>query len=375
MSSKYSGKRAGNYKNNKTFHPTGKKTGERTGERTVNSCLNKQTISQISTTIPPRELWVNTLPVSDSQTTDKIYAAIPAGIKVNVLFTPDNVILTTKEQGVFAGISTPATSVIDNIITSHPFPIKNALCSGVIFHSTIHGHKQPQTNNPKNKPKVNHQFICLFDILQMDICTATAAATKITPVHTNTYTWAQKFALLRDICLSVPIRTNDSAAFHFGLPFMSHNSAEFSVKALALTTYNLYAVHIYSANTTGQYSKLAFKNFKSAPVIARVWADNSKPDTYIAEGVLLSIPDYYTSVWMNKLFRGKMPEYEHVDNIEMSDDETDDAPATEPAEAKFGFKILCEYHPLHKKLYPVRLMEPEGCTPATTTERMCQKVE
>ncbi len=346
MSSNYSGKRAGNYRNNnrnnnKTFHPTGKKTGE----RPVNS----------STTIPPRELWVNTLPVSNSQTSDTIYTAIPAGVRVNVLFTPDNVTLTNKEQGIHTRIPTPAAAVTNNVITSQPFPIKNALCAGVIFHSTIHGHghKQNKTNNR------NHQFICLFDILQMDVCGA--AVTTAATVHTNTYTWAQKFALLRDICLSVPIRTNDSAAFHFGLPFMSHNSAEFSVKALALTTYNLYAVHIYSANTSGQYSKLAIKNFRDAPVIACVWADNSKPDTYIAEGVLLSIPDYYTSVWMNKLFRGKMPEYEHIDNIEMSDDEADDVPATETAEAKFGFKILCEYHPLHKKLYPVRLMVPEGC--------------
>jgi hypothetical protein len=85
--------------------------------------------------------------------------------------------------------------------------------------------------------------------------------------------------------------------------------------------------------------------------------DSKKCDYYVETAC---IPDYKTSVMMNKLFR-KIKENENLDALEESDDEEEfeNQDIDKYVHLDKEYNMICEYNYKHKKWTPLRLA-PRG---------------
>ena len=284
-----------------------------------------------------------------------IILAIPCGIKCFAWFT----IFNNKYTCIVLELENNKKKEIKNIkIINTSF--SKSLCYGTIIYGTLFNYK-------------NNNFFSIEDIFlykNRDL---------------SGENWINKFNKIIDI-LKDDIKqisyNNDFTIF--GLPIISHSNENLVNIVDSDINYKIHCVQYYNSNKTNSYTVLRFdsfiktetkeikeiKEFKQIEVIPKYIVLEVKPDIqndiynlYCYNNIfcgIACIPDYKTSIMMNKLFRN-IKENEDLDKLEESDDEEE---FENPNIDKFvhlekSFKMKCHYNKRFKKWVPLEVMDIE----------------
>jgi hypothetical protein len=282
--------------------------------------------------------------------------AIPCGIKCFAWFTTFN----DKYVCILFELENNKKKEIKNIrIINTCF--SKSLCYGTIVYGTLFNH-------------LNSIFFSIEDIFLYK------------NVDLSRETWVNKFNKIIDVFKNdiKQVAYNNNFVV-FGLPILasSHDKLE-----NILTSDNKYKVHCiqyYQSNKTNSYTVLSFDSFvkpeiketiketievKQPERIPKYIVLEVRPDiqndiynVYCHNNIscgIACVPDYKTSVMMNKLFRN-IKENGDLDKLEESDDEDE---FENPNIDKFvylekSFKMKCHYNKKFKKWMPIEVVKNE----------------
>ena len=247
-----------------------------------------------------------------------------------------------------------------------------ALCYGTLFYGTLFSHM-------KNK------FFSIEDIFfykGRDL---------------SQEKWSTKFNKIIDILKTeIKQKSYNNHFVIFGLPNIAFKNENLEASLRSDIKYNIASIQYYNLNKSNQYSILEFDKFnkeeiletreikerrdikdktenkessiviqKTIPVSNKYIILDVKPDLqndiyhlYSSENIkcgIASIPDYKTSIMMNKLFRN-IKENDDLDKLEESDDEEE---FENPNIDKFvdlnkSIKMKCQYNKKFKKWVPIQ---------------------
>ena len=214
------------------------------------------------------------------------------------------------------------------------------------------------------------------------------------PINNDSESWSQKLMIIKKI-LDKKISKNNS--IRFGLPFITNNEEELNEKMKTIP-YKIYCIlfrkkedkennetkenkeivfkmfpplekpcfnekNINNSNVSINYNQRTFQNrkeivFKVRPDIQNdiyhlFCLDNNNEEYYYD---IAYIPDYKTSILMNRLFR-KIKENENLDALEESDEEDE---FENEKEDRFvylerEYNMHCNYHYKFKKWVPIKI--------------------
>jgi hypothetical protein len=231
----------------------------------------------------------------------------------------------------------------------------STLCYGTVLQGTLFRHDN------------THQVFCVEDVLHYK------------GAEIRERTWRDKLVLLNHLFLyDISAVTYNDDFLTFGLPIMKYHFEDlmnhydqipYKVKCVQFRKYDNVnmsqhllinrAVELF--NTTNKVFHLSKKQdsiFKVKPEcqpdIYSLYCMDDSSDEPVYYGIA-SIPDYKTSVMMNRLFR-TIKENENLDALEESDEETE---FENDAEDKFvslntEVNMICAFHTKFKKWVPLR---------------------
>jgi hypothetical protein len=281
--------------------------------------------------------------------------AIPVGIKCFTWFTTFN----DKFVCIVLELENNKKKEITNIrIINTSF--SKSLCYGTLFYGTLFKH-------------MNSTFFSIEDIY----------------LYKNrdffSESWQTKFNKIIDILKhDISQTAYNKNCIVFGLPTISYSNDKLYDILKSTIKYDILCVQYYQYNKTNSYNYLAFDKFN----IINVASDNLniqpknnaneitpkniilkiKPDIqtdvyhiYSFNDMycgLACIPDYKTSMMMNKLFRN-IKENDDLDKLEESDDENE---FENPNVDKFvyldkSYKMKCLYNKRFKKWVPIEIVD------------------
>ena len=280
--------------------------------------------------------------------------AIPIGTKCFAWFTT----FQNKYVCIIFELENNKKKEIKNIRIIHTCFSKQ-LCYGTIVYGTLFNHM----NNP---------FFSIEDIFlykDRDL---------------SRENWNTKFNTIIEMLKHNIKQTSYNKLFVvFGLPIIAQSNEKLDSILKSDVKYRIGYIQYYQSNKTNAYSSLDFNTFNSKieevelrGTISRKETERTPPKCIVLEvkpdiqndvyhlyssGNLLCgtacIPDYKTSVMMNKLFR-TIKENDDLDKLEESDDEDE---FENPNVDKFvnletSFKMKCHYNKRFKKWVPLEVV-------------------
>jgi len=276
--------------------------------------------------------------------------AIPCGVKCFAWFT----IFNDKYVCILFELENNKKKEIKNIrIINTCF--SKSLCYGTIFYGTLFNH-------------MNNNFFSIEDIFlykNKDL---------------SGENWINKFNKISDMLKNdiKQIAYNNNFIV-FGLPIIAYSNEKMDRILNSDVKYKIHSIQYYKSTKTNSYSSLQFDKFNSITeviktmeieripkyIVLEVRPDiqNDVYNLYSLENInfgVACIPDYKTSIMMNKLFRN-IKENEDLDKLEESDDEEE---FENPNVDKFvylekSFKMKCHYNKRFKKWVPIEVMKDE----------------
>jgi hypothetical protein len=239
-----------------------------------------------------------------------------------------------------------------------------SLCYGTIVYGTLFNH-------------MNHPFFSIEDIfLYKD-------------KDLSRENWNTKFNTIIEILKHNIKQTSYNKHFVvFGLPIIANSNEKLDNTLKSDVKYNIHCIQYYQLNNTNLYNYLAFNVFNSKMEVVEVMEPSQikatnemkeiertpkyivlevKPDIqndiyhlYYSDKSscgIACIPDYKTSVMMNKIFRN-IKENDDLDKLEESDNEDE---FENPNIDKFvylerSFKMKCHYNKRFKKWVPMEVV-------------------
>jgi hypothetical protein len=179
----------------------------------------------------------------------------------------------------------------------------------------------------------------------------------------------------------------------FGLPIIAYSNEEIDTK-LKDVKYKINVIQYYKLNQTNSYSSLLFDKFNSTieviktreperipkHIVLEVRPDiqNDIYNLYCSESRLCGIaciPDYKTSVMMNKLFRN-IKENSDLDKLEESDDEDEfeNSNIDKFVYLDKAFKMKCHYNKKFKKFVPIEVTEDKQISSIDDTTNFIKNI-
>lgn len=243
-----------------------------------------------------------------------------------------------------------------------------SLCYGTIVYGTLFNHM----NNP---------FFSIEDIfLYKD-------------KDLSRENWNTKFNTIIEILRhNIKQKSYNKHFVVFGLPIITHSNEKLDIILKSDIKYNIDCIQYYQLNKTNSYSSLSFNTFNSKIEVVEVRETIQIKETKITNQMkekeriipkyivlevnpdiqndiyhlyssdrsscgFACIPDYKTSIMMNKLFR-TIKENDNLDKLEESDDEDE---FENPNIDKFvdlerSFKMKCHYNKRFKKWIPIEVV-------------------
>jgi|LakMenEpi03Aug12_release.lakeMendotaPanAssembly.Ray.scaffolds.fasta_scaffold234628_2 hypothetical protein len=278
--------------------------------------------------------------------------AIPCGVKCFAWFTTFN----DKYVCILFELENNKKKEIKNIrIINTCF--SKSLCYGTIFYGTFFNH-------------INNNFFSIEDIFlykNKDL---------------SGDNWINKFNkiayILKNDIKQLSYNNNFTV---FGLPVMASSNDTLTNILGTDIKYKIHRIHYYQSNKNNSYLILPFESFMKIKTkeikdvqrverIPKYIVLEVKPDIqndiynlYSQNNIYCGtacIPDYKTSIMMNKLFRN-IKENEDLDKLEESDDEDE---FENPNVDKFvylekSFKMKCQYNKRFKKWVPIEVVKNE----------------
>jgi len=183
----------------------------------------------------------------------------------------------------------------------------------------------------------------------------------------NRANWGEKLLQINDI-LKKYLKTATATSPIFGLPIMSASAGVFD-RMIADAPYKIGSILYRQHHRVGQSLLIdlsTYRNNTYTPANNRcervflVRADIQDDVYYPVDSLMtpLHIPDYKTSVMMNRIFRN-IKENTDLDLLEESDDEADfeDDRVDKFVDLNKTHKIVCQYNARFKKWMPIRQCE------------------
>ncbi len=177
----------------------------------------------------------------------------------------------------------------------------------------------------------------------------------------------------------------------FGLPIIASSNEKMDIILKSDIKYKIHCIQYYQLNKINSYFSLQFDKFniieepKEIERIPKMIVLEVKPDIQndvynlycfgqISCGIAC-IPDYKTSVMMNKLFRN-IKENEDLDKLEESDDEDE---FENPNVDKFvyldkSFKMKCHYNKRFKKWVPLEVVSDKQISCKEVIEKFISRL-
>jgi hypothetical protein len=280
-----------------------------------------------------------------------IMLAIPVGIKCFAWFT----IFNDKFVCVLFELENNKNKEIKNIkIINTCF--SKSLCYGTILYGTLFNH-------------INNNFFSIEDIFfykDRDL---------------SGENWLTKFNKIIDILKNDIKQISYNKNFIiFGLPVIAYSNENLETILRSSIKYQIDSIQYYKSTKSNKYFSLPFDKFNSKIeiveqreireteripkyIILEVKPDiqNDIYNLYSFENIFCGtacIPDYKTSIMMNKLFRN-IKENDDLDKLEESDDEEE---FENPNIDKFvylekSFKMKCHYNKKFKKWTPIEVVK------------------
>jgi hypothetical protein len=313
--------------------------------------LTQEDKQTVLSEFPNLKLSYETIIHNKVYNTDLILA-IPCGIKCFAWFTTFN----DKYTCFIFELENNKKKIIQNIrITNTCF--SKSLCYGTIIYGTVFNH-------------LNNNFFTIEDIFlykNRDM---------------SNENWNNKFNKIIDMLKNdiKQISYNNSFVV-FGLPILTNSNEKMDVILKSDVKYKIYCIQYYKLSQINSYSSLQIEKFNSIVEEIKIKEVESIPkyivlevrpdiqndiyNLYCSDNIhcgFACIPNYKTSVMMNKLFRN-IKENEDLDKLEESDDEDE---FENPNIDKFvyldkAFKMKCYYNKRFKKWVPNEVMENEIC--------------
>ena len=294
--------------------------------------------------------------------------AVPCGVKCFAWFTTFN----EKYVCILFELENNKNKEIKNIkIVNTCF--SKSLCYGTIIYGTLFNH-------------MNNNFFSIEDI----------------SLHKNKdlsgENWINKFNkiayMLKNDIKQIAYNNNFIV---FGLPIIAHSNEKMDSILKSCVKYKIHSLQYYKSTKSNTYLSLPFDKFNSTIEIVeqREIRETDRIPKYIVLEVkpdiqndiynlycsdnqfcgIACIPDYKTSVMMNKLFRN-IKENLDLDKLEESDDEDE---FENPNADKFVylekvFKMKCHYNKKFKKWVPIEVINTNALSSRNDTANFIKNI-